>query len=89
MKDAYDKLKIWSEVLRNNWPIVLLLCGALGSVATNVGQLFGYQEIEEELVQTQNQVTEVAKHFTKTKVIIKDNCSNCESLYFKHKEDDH
>ena len=87
MAEFIDYFKIVMDYLKVNKWLVLLALSGVGSVATNISQLFGYQEIEEELVQTRNQVAEVAKHYIAKKVAIKSTCRPC-SLS-KHLKEDH
>ena len=78
MKDAWDKLKITSDVLKNNWPLVLMAITALSSLSTNAAQYFSGVEKEAEVLAAQQQVTEVANHLTQTKIIIKESgCTEC------------
>lgn len=85
MKDAYDKLKIWSEVLKNNWPQILLIGTLLSSGMGNIGQYFAIQDKEQE---KNKAVREVATAFQtvmiEEKPIEKTNCGNCESTLKNH-----
>lgn len=76
-KDFYDKLKILSEVLKNNWPLVLMGLTAISSLSANAAQFFGIQEKEQELKDTQQQVAAVANYVTKTVIVKKDGCYEC------------
>ena len=80
-KDAYDKLKILSEVLRNNWPIFVIAFTALGSMATNAAQFVTNQDLETSKVKA---VREVAVGFQQAmiktepkKIIMKSSCDKC------------
>ena len=81
MKDKWDKLKIMSDVIKNNWPLIIIGLTALSSLSTNAIQYFTKAGVEQELVATQNQVTAVASHFTATttpKIVVRESpCGNC------------
>lgn len=64
-KDFYDKLKIWSEVLKNNWPMIVLAFTALGSLGTNLNQYFGIQDKEVEIQQAHKQIENIANYYAK------------------------
>lgn len=48
MKDGWDKFKISSEALKNNWPILLMAATALSSGLGNISQHFDVQAKEAE-----------------------------------------
>ena len=73
-KDFYDKLKISSEVLKNNWPLVLMFITAVSSGMGNIGQYFTMQEAEEENV---NQIAAIVEHLTATPKIVQSPCGDC------------
>lgn len=87
-KDAYDKLKILSDVLKNNWPQLLLICSLLGSSVGNIGQYFTIQDKEQEKNEA---VREVATAFQTVTMEdpkpIVSNCNNCEQLLRTHIKD--
>ena len=78
MAEFIDYFKIVMDYLKVNKWLVLLALSGVGSIATNIGQLFGYQEMEEELVQTQKQVAEVARYYVAKKVVVKSTCESCD-----------
>lgn len=82
-KDFYDKIKIWSEVLKNNWPMLILAFSALSSLSTNAAQYFAKVEVERDLANSQDQVAAVANHLTAIKIpkaapkIVIPSCGDC------------
>jgi len=60
VKDKWDKLKIASEALRNNWPQLLLICTLASSGIGNASQYFTIQDKEQEKITA---VREVATAF--------------------------
>ena len=78
-KDFYDKIKILSEILKNNWPVLVLLFTALSSMSTNAVQYFAKAEVEQDLINSQDQVTAVANHLTAkaTPKIVVPSCGGC------------
>ncbi len=87
-KDRYDKLKIFSEVLRNNWPLLVLAFTALSSLATNASQ---YTNNEAEQMALHKQIQNIAAHYASTpkeKTIIR-KCGNCSKSMRDHLEEFH
>lgn len=86
MKDSYDKLKILSEVIKNNWPLVLICFTGLSSLATNAAQMVTNQDLEIEQKASQEQIATIANHYTTTPKIAvqKPNCGNCSILLNSH-----
>ncbi len=93
MKDAYDKIKILSEVLKNNWPILVLAFTALSSMATNAAQFMNNADLEAEKIKA---VREVAIGFQTAmieiepkKVVKKSTCGQCKNLIKSHEGEYH
>jgi len=88
-KDSYDKLKIVSEVLKNNWPILVIAFTALSSMATNASQYMTNTDHEAEQQASQEQIAMIANHYAVTttpKIVVqKSSCGNC-GLFIKRHE---
>lgn len=88
MKDAYDKLKILSEVLKNNWPMIILACTALSSMMTNASQYMTNSDHEIEKKASQEQIAAIANHYAATttpKIVVqKSPCGDCSILLNDH-----
>ena len=89
MKDAWDKLKIVSEVFKNNWPQFLLIGTLLSSAGFNLNQYFGIQEKEVEIQNTQKQITKIAEHYAAPKTVKVKTICNCGKLWRRHMKEDH
>lgn len=59
-KDIYDKLKIISDILKNNWPLVLMGITAITSASGNIMQYFENDEI---LEQKDEQIAAIANYY--------------------------
>lgn len=85
MKDRYDKIKILSEVLKNNWPLVLICFGGLSSLATNATQFATNSDHEAEAKAAQEQIATIANHYAATTPkIVKSSCGDCSILLNSH-----
>lgn len=89
MKDAYDKIKILSEVIKNNWPQFLLVGTLLSSAGFNVNQYFGVQEKETEIEETRKQIARIADHYAAPKTVKIKTICNCNKLWERHMREDH
>lgn len=90
MKDAYDKLKILSDILKNNWPMILMGLTALSSGLTNLNQYFIGEE--DDLIKNAmaEQITILAKPYVKPKEItVKSTCNPCGSYLNNHIKEYH
>lgn len=88
-KDFWDKFKITSEALKNNWPMLLLGATAISSGLTNLNQYFVGQEDDFMKSAMKDQITVLAETYVKPKTItIKQSCGSC-SGYFKQAIDQH
>jgi hypothetical protein len=89
MATAIDWFKAISLFIKDNkWLVLLALSGA-GSFATNIGQYFGVQETETELVETQKQITKIAEYYAAPHTVKVTKICNCDKLWKRHKIEDH
>jgi len=92
-KDTYDKLKILSEVLKNNWPLILMCLTALGSGITNMNQYFVGQNYEAEKNKAIHDVTigfqNAMIEIEPKEIIVKSTCSPCGSYLNQHLKEYH
>lgn len=97
MKDAFDKLKIISDVVKDNKFIFIMLLTSLGSLVANAGQYIENVGLE---LSKQTAIHEVARGFqsvmaeiepkrTTKRVVIKQNCSKCTILLNSHIKEHH
>lgn len=80
MKDKWDKLKISSEALKNNWPMLLLILGGLSSGIGNITQGYFANEDEELKTAMAEQITILAETYVRPsqpKTVIRQNCDAC------------
>ena len=83
MKDAWDKFKISSEALKNNWPMILVAMTAISSGIGNITQHLGWQEDKELNTALVETVTMLSPKPKKTQVIIKQDCNECGGYFNK------
>jgi len=87
-KDKWDKIKVISDVVKDNKLFVAMLFTSLGSMATNANQYMNNSDLE---ISSQQAVHDVAKGFQavlaekqdKPQVKVR-TCSNCSNLIISH-----
>jgi len=68
----------WTKLIVSNKLLLAMLLTSIGSVGTNIGQLFGSYEQEAEIQATHKQIAEIANHYSAPKTVtVKSNCSKC------------
>jgi len=77
MKDGWDKFKITSEALKNNWPVILLACTALSSGLTNMNQFFIGQEDDLMKDAMKDTITVLAETYVEPQKPVSSGCSQC------------
>jgi len=81
----YDWIKLGSDVIKNNWPQLILLCGMLGSFGTNASQYFTNVDHEAEQKAKDEQIAAIANHYAATTPkTVKSSCGNCSILLNSH-----
>jgi hypothetical protein len=65
-KDIWDKFKIISDILKNNWPMIVLAFTTLGSAYGNMSQYFE----KDEIVEAKNkQIKAIAEYYNPPKPV--------------------
>jgi len=93
MKDGWDKLKVISDVVKDNKFIVVICFTGLGSLVTNATQLVANQDLEQEKITAVHEVAaafqSVMSETEPKKIIVKSNCNQCLREIRKLKEEFH
>ena len=83
-KDKWDKLKITSEMLKNNWPVIVLAFTALSSGVTNAMQYYTNTDLVAEDKAKSEQIAQIANHYAQPvkieRKIYKTDCGVCQQL---------
>jgi len=68
----------WVKLVVDNKLLLALLLAGIGSLGTNIGQLFESYEQEAEIKATHKQIAEIANHYAAPKTVtVKSNCDKC------------
>jgi len=91
MKDVYDKLKVISDIVKDNKWLVLIAFTGLSSMATNAGQFISSLSYEEDKAKA---IHEVATGFQSAMIeiepkVVKSTRSPCGSYLDKHLKMEH
>lgn len=88
-KDSYDKLKVISDIIKDNKVLVLMGITALGSGLTNLGQMIYGEEKDLLINAMKEQITILAPKPEKKVITVRSNCGGCVKLLREHEEDLH
>ena len=84
-KDFYDKLKTWSDIIKDHKVLVLMGLTALSSGLTNLGQMIYGEEKDMLIGAMKEQITILApKPAIKPKAVtVRSNCGKCGGYFDK------
>ena len=71
----------WTKLVVSNKLLLVMLLTSIGSVGTNIGQLFGSYEQDAEIQASQEQIAVIANHYVQTttpKIVVQTSpCGEC------------
>ena len=80
----------WTKLVVSNKLLLAMLLTSIGSVGTNIGQLFGSYEKDVEIKATHEQIAEIANHYAAPKTVtVKSNCNKCMKAVKQLREEFH